>query len=341
LTARTGTTSGPRGGALRSWSMLTCHLYRGGLVQDEECDPARAAELLADPDVRLWVDARDPDERELELLRKQFGLHPLSIEDAIHWNQRSKVEIFERYFAVVVHALDLDDDDELLDSEIHLFVGDGFFLTVRGRPVFDLAPVRERVHRSPELMGTGGAFLLYALLDEVVDGYLSVVERLEDLSDDIEDRVFQEDGESTAQQEIFRLKRRVVAFRRIVVPLREVVDLVEEQPGFVGPVLAPYYRDVLDHVLRTIEFVDNIRDLLSTALEAQLAQVSNRLNVVMKKLSSWAAIVLVPTLIAGIYGMNFRHMPELAWQYGYPLSLGTMLVAALLLYRGFRKRGWL
>ena len=322
--------------------MLTCHLYRGGLVQDEGCDPARAAELLTDPDVRLWVDARDPDEGELELLRKQFGLHPLSIEDAIHWNQRSKVEIFERYIAVVVHALDLDDHDELVDREIHLFVGDRFFITVRGRPVFDLAPVRERVQRSPELMSTAGAFVLYALLDEVVDGYLSVVERLEDLSDDVEDRVFQDDdGESTAQQEIFRLKRRVVAFRRIVVPLREVVDLVQEQPGFVGPVLAPYYRDVLDHVLRTIDFVDNIRDLLTTALEAQLAQVSNRLNVVMKKLTSWAAIVLVPTLIAGIYGMNFRHMPELAWQYGYPLSLATMLVAALLLYRGFRKRGWL
>ena len=322
--------------------MLTCHLYRGGLVQDEGCDPARAAELLTDPDVRLWVDARDPDEGELELLRKQFGLHPLSIEDAIHWNQRSKVEIFERYIAVVVHALDLDDHDELVDCEIHLFVGDRFFITVRGRPVFDLAPVRERVQRSPELMSTAGAFVLYALLDEVVDGYLSVVERLEDLSDDVEDRVFQDDdGESTAQQEIFRLKRRVVAFRRIVVPLREVVDLVQEQPGFVGPVLAPYYRDVLDHVLRTIDFVDNIRDLLTTALEAQLAQVSNRLNVVMKKLTSWAAIVLVPTLIAGIYGMNFRHMPELAWQYGYPLSLATMLVAALLLYRGFRKRGWL
>jgi magnesium transporter len=322
--------------------MLTCHLYRGGLVQEEGCDPARAAELLEDPDVRLWVDARDPDEGELELLRKQFGLHPLSIEDAVHWNQRSKVEIFERYIAVVVHALDLDDDDELVDCEIHLFVGDRFFITVRGRPVFDLAPVRERVQRSPELMTAGGAFVLYALLDEVVDGYLSVVERLEDLSDDVEDRVFQDDdGESTAQQEIFRLKRRVVAFRRLVVPLREVVDLVQEQPGFVGPVLAPYYRDVLDHVMRTIEFVDNIRDLLSTALSAQLAQVSNRLNVVMKKLSSWAAIVLVPTLIAGIYGMNFRHMPELTWQLGYPLALGMMLAAALLLYRGFKKRGWL
>ena len=322
--------------------MLTCHLYRGGLVQEEGCDPARAAELLGDPDVRLWVDARDPDEGELELLRKQFGLHPLSIEDAVHWKQRSKVEIFERYFAVVVHALDLDDDDELVDREIHLFVGDRFFITVRGRPVFDLAPVRKRVQRSPELMTAGGAFVLYALLDEVVDGYLSVVERLEDLSDDVEDRVFQDDdGESTAQQEIFRLKRRVVAFRRLVVPLREVVDLVQEQPGFVGPVLAPYYRDVLDHVMRTIEFVDNIRDLLSTALSAQLAQVSNRLNVVMKKLSSWAAIVLVPTLIAGIYGMNFRHMPELTWQLGYPLALGMMLAAALLLYRGFKKRGWL
>ena len=321
--------------------MLTCHAFRGAVAWGEDCDPERAAELLADPDVRLWVDARDPEPEELELLRKQFGLHPLSIEDAIHWNQRSKVEIFERYFAVVVHGIRLDEHDELVDAEIHLFAGDRFFITVRARQAFDLQPVRERVRRSPELIGTAGSFFLYALLDEVVDGYLTVVERLEDLSDEIEDRVFQDDGESTAQAEIFRLKRRVVAFRRIVVPLREVVDLVQEQPGFVTPVLAPYYRDVLDHVLRTIEFIDNIRDLLTTALEAQLAQVSNRLNVVMKKLTSWAAIVLVPTLIAGIYGMNFRHMPELDWTFGYPFALGTMLVAALLLYRGFRKRGWL
>ena len=321
--------------------MLTCHLYREGALQDEVFDVGRAAELLRSDDARLWIDARDPSEDELEQLRKQFSLHPLSIEDVVHWDQRSKVEVFEEYFSVVVHALRLDDADELVDAEIHMFVGRGFLITVRSEPAFDLAEVRERVRRSPELTSAGGSFLLYTLLDEVVDGYLEIVERYEDLSDDVEDAVFRDDADSAPQQEIFRLKRRVVRFRRIVVPLREVVDLVQEQPNFVPPVLTPYYRDVLDHLLRSIEFADNIRDLLASALEAELAQVSNRLNVVMKKLTSWAGIVLVPTLIAGIYGMNFRHMPELDWQWGYPLSLGLMALSALLLYRAFKKRDWL
>jgi magnesium transporter len=321
--------------------MLTCHLYREGALQDEVFDVGRAAELLRSDDARMWIDARDPSEDELEQLRKQFSLHPLSIEDVVHWDQRSKVEVFEEYFSVVVHALRLDDADELVDAEIHMFVGRGFLITVRSEPAFDLAEVRERVRRSPELTSAGGSFLLYTLLDEVVDGYLEIVERYEDLSDDVEDAVFRDDADSAPQQEIFRLKRRVVRFRRIVVPLREVVDLVQEQPNFVPPVLTPYYRDVLDHLLRSIEFADNIRDLLASALEAELAQVSNRLNVVMKKLTSWAGIVLVPTLIAGIYGMNFRHMPELDWQWGYPLSLGLMALSALLLYRAFKKRDWL
>jgi len=322
--------------------MLTCHVFRDGVRQQDEADPARVAQLLEEEDVRVWIDARDPTQDELELLRKQFSLHPLSIEDVMQWDQRSKIEVFDAYFAVVVHALQLDPDDELVDSEIHMFAGASFLVTVRGTPPFDLERVRERIRRSPELVAAGASFFLYALLDEVVDGYLQVVERFEDISDDIEDDVFRDDDEgTTAQQRIFRLKRRVVRFRRIVVPLREVVDFVQEQPDFVAPVLVPYYRDVLDHLLRSIEFVDNIRDLLTSALEAQLAQVSNRLNVVMKKLSSWAGIVLVPTLIAGIYGMNFRNMPELDWRWGYPLALGIMGLSAFLLYRAFKKREWL
>jgi magnesium transporter len=321
--------------------VLTCTLYRDGVSQKLEVDLTHAAELLGDDSARLWIDATDPSTDELELLEKQFSLHPLSIEDVVHWDQRSKVEVFENYFAVVVHGLHLDDHDRLVDSEIHLFVGRHFLITVRPDPPFDLDPVRERVHRSPELTREGGAYLLYSLLDEVVDGYLTIVERYEDLSDDVEDTVFRDEGDPTAQQRIFRLKRQVVLFRRVVVPLREVVDLVQEQPGFIPPVLVPYYRDVLDHVLRSIEFVDNIRDLLTSALEAQLSQVSNRLNIVMKKLSSWAGIVLVPTLIAGIYGMNFRNMPELDWRFGYPLALGVMAGSALLLYRAFKKREWL
>jgi magnesium transporter len=322
--------------------VLTCHVFRDGVMQQDDGDASHVAELLKEDGVRVWIDAQEPTDDELELLRKQFSLHPLSIEDVVQWNQRSKIEVFDTYFAVVVHALQLVDEDVLVDSEIHMFAGASFLITVRASPPFDLRRVRERIHRSPELIAAGASFFLYALLDEVVDGYLQIVERYEDVSDDIEDDVFRADDEaSTAQQRIFALKRRVVQFRRIVVPLREVIDFVQEQPDFVPPPLVPYYRDVLDHLLRSIEFVDNIRDLLTSALEAQLAQVSNRLNVVMKKLSSWAGIVLVPTLIAGIYGMNFRVMPELDWAWGYPLALALMGASAFGLYRAFKKRDWL
>jgi magnesium transporter len=153
--------------------------------------------------------------------------------------------------------------------------------------------------------------------------------------------VFSEAGDPDVQEDIFKLKRKVVKFRRLAIPMREVIDLMQEYPGLVTSELVPYFRDVQDHVIRAIEFIDNIRDLLTSALESQLAQVSNRLNVVMKQLSAWAGIILVPTLIAGIYGMNFRNMPELRWQIGYPLAIGMMLVSAGLLFRVFKKRGWL
>jgi magnesium transporter len=321
--------------------MLTAHVYRDGVLQEKSPDVSSLRSRLEDEGNRLWVDAEGASEDELSLLREQFDLHPLSIEDSLHWNQRSKVEVFPNYYFVVVHGLKLDDRDRLVDSELHLFVGKGFLITVRAEPEFDLAGVRERLARQPELMAEGGGFLLYLLLDEIVDDYLTTVERYEDLSDEVEDHVFSDDEETDVQADIFRMKREIVRFRRLVAPLREVIDMLQEHPHLVTQIMAPYYRDVLDHVIRTLEFIDNIRDLLGAALEAQLSQVSNRLNVIMKKLTSWAGIVLVPTLIAGIYGMNFKHMPELDWKLGYPMALGLMALVGYALYRGFKKRDWL
>jgi magnesium transporter len=174
-----------------------------------------------------------------------------------------------------------------------------------------------------------------------VDGYFDLIERFEDHGDEIEDRVFADDPDPDIQEDTFQLKRKVVRFRRLVMPLREVIDMVQEMPEFVTPKLRPYFRDVMDHVIRITEFLDNVRDLLTSALEAQLSQASNRMNQVMKSLTSWGAIILVPTLIAGIYGMNFANMPELSWTIGYPLSLGLMVAAGITLYIAFRRKGWL
>jgi magnesium transporter len=322
--------------------MMTCRLFEGGaLGHERRFDPGVIAQSLAAGN-HVWLDVTDPSADELHDLQTAFGLHELAIEDTMRWDQRSKLELYDDYVFVVLHGLSLDARDRLVDSEIHLFASSrGYVVTVRREPLFDLTPVVRRMRGHRDLTTEGVAYLLYVILDEVVDGYLSVVDRFEDLSDDVEDRVFEEDGEAEVQEAIFRLKREVVRFRRLAMPVREVVDLLYESGGIVTPPLRPYYRDVLDHVIRASELIDNIRDLLSSALDAQLARVSNRLNEVMKQLTAWAGIILVPTLIAGIYGMNFEHMPELSWTVGYPLALATMLLAAGALYVMFKRRGWL
>jgi len=323
--------------------VITCRVYQDGSLHEEVPYDRLVIERAREAgDHRVWLDVIDPTDAELSELESEFGLHELSIEDSRRWGQRSKVEFYPDYLFLTAHGLTIDDRDELVDSEVHLFAGRGFYLiTIRREPLFTFESAVQRLGRDQALMGEGIGFLLYLVTDEIVDGYLDAVERLEDLSDDLEDRVFSEDGDADVQEDIFKLKRKVVKFRRLAIPMREVVDLMQEFPGLVTPELVPYFRDVQDHVIRSIEFIDNIRDLLTSALESQLAQVSNRLSIVMKQLSAWASIILVPTLIAGVYGMNFRNMPELRWQVGYPLAIGLMLVAAGLLYRSFKKREWL
>lgn len=316
--------------------------YHDGALVETEFDPASVSDILAGKDgARIWLDVMDPTDQDLAMVQDEFGLHPLSIEDAKNRGQRPKVEVFEGFFFVVMHGISSAADDELLDSEIHVFAGKSFLVTLRYSPAFDMRNVQERWDRQPELTSEGGGFLLYALLDEVVDDYSLVVDRFEDLTDELEARIFSDAPDTHLQEDIFKLKHRVVEFRRLVMPLREVVDLVQEQPGFVTEKLGPYFRDIADHVVRTLEFVDNVREMLTAALEAKLSQDANRLNQVMKKITSWGAILLVPTLIAGIYGMNFNNMPELGWRLGYPGALGLMVVASTVLYTVFKKKGWL
>jgi magnesium transporter len=328
--------------------VITCRVYRDATLKVEMPFDARTIEEARQGDQHVWIDVVDPTDDELGELQSRLGLHELAIEDSRKWGQRAKVDFYPQHLFLVAHGIDLDEHGELVDREVHLFAGGGFFVaTVRREPKFDFAKVAARLESAPDLAKEGIGFLLYLMLDEIVDGYLDLIELFEDLSDDIEDAVaVEEDGaEGKATrllaQRIFRLRQQVVRFRRLTSPMREVLDLLLETPTIVTPPLMPYFRDVMDHVIRTMELTDNVRDLLTSARELQLAQVSNRLNVVMKQLTAWAAIILVPTLVAGIYGMNFRHMPELDWVFGYPLAIGTMLIAAYLLHRSFRKRDWL
>ncbi len=320
---------------------LTSRLYRDGEVAEENFDPARISDLLQEDEALVWLDIEDPSDGELRMLQEEFSLHPLAVEDALHRGQRAKVEVYEDHFFLVLHAQQLH-GDELRDSEIHVFVGAGFLVTLRYPPAFDLGQVRHRWEKQGALTREGGGALLYALLDEVVDGYFDVVERLEDISEEVEAAVFADEPVADLQERIFSVKKRLLHFRRAVLPLREVLDLLQEEVGVVTDHLRPYFRDVADHVLRVLEFVDNVRELATAALEAHLSQVSNRLNQVMKQLTSWAAIILVPTLIAGIYGMNFTGpFPAFRNPAGFWIAISMMAVSAGVLYWIFRRRDWL
>ncbi|MDQ4005571.1 MAG: magnesium/cobalt transporter CorA [Actinomycetota bacterium] len=319
---------------------MTCQLYREGAIAEEDFDPSLVSRFLEEQDTLVWLDLEEPSPTELEMLQEEFAIHPLAIEDARHRNQRPKVEAYEGYFFIVLHALQLR-DDEIEDQEIHVFVGNGYLVTLRYTPAFDLAEVRRRWKQEQELAREGGGYLLHALLDEVVDGYFEAINGFELLAEGVEDVVFGDQAAEDVQEQVFQLRKRLIAFRRQVMPLREVLDLLEENRDVVTKELRPYYRDVADHVIRSLEAVDNLREVLASMLDAHLSRVSTQLNVVMKQVTSWAAIILAPTLVAGIYGMNFRFMPELDWRLGYPFALGLMFLSSFVLYRIFKRRDWL
>jgi magnesium transporter len=320
---------------------VTTRLYSEGRLQEKGFDPDLVDQVLSDPTSVIWLDVDDPTPESMELLRREFGFHELALEDALQPHQRPKIEQYESYFFVIAYGISVA-DGILTEHEMGIFVGRNYLVTVRKPPGYDLTMVMARWDVDSKLCTEGGGYLLYILLDEIVDRYFEAIDTYEERSEDIEDRVFGANVDTSTQNEIFRLKKDLLKFRREVAPLRDVVDVLQRRTVDVVTIpLEPYYRDVYDHVLRVTDYVDSIRDLLSSALEANLSVVSNRLNEVMKVLTSWAAIILVPTLIAGIYGMNFIHMPELKWKFGYAWALGLMAASGFALYRMFKKRGWL
>ncbi|MCA1832839.1 MAG: magnesium/cobalt transporter CorA, partial [Actinobacteria bacterium] len=304
-------------------------------------DPAMVSEVRHEEGVLLWLDVENPGEPELRVLQEELGLHDLAIEDCLHPHQRPKIEQYTDHFFIVLYGMTAGDEG-LVEHETAIFVGSNYLVTIRKPPSLDLGAIIQRWDAHPDLAVHGGGYLLYILLDEVVDAYFVVLDSYEDRTEDLEQAVFESQQQAGVAEKIFALKKDLVRFRRWVAPLRDVLDVLQRRTiDIVKVPLEPYYRDVYDHVLRVTDFIDSVRDILATALEAHLSIVSNRLNVVMKQLTSWGAILLVPTLIAGIYGMNFLHMPELRWRFGYAFALGTMVVASTILYRVFKRRDWL
>jgi len=278
---------------------------------------------------------------ELADVAAEFGLHPLAVEDAVHAHQRPKVEVYgDTVFVVLKTATYIDHQEVIELGEIMLFVGAGFVVSVRHGPG-PLGTLRATLEHDPERLRGGPSAVLHGVIDQIVDGYQRVQIDLDVDIDQIEAQVFSHDGHDHAER-IFKLKREVVDFRRSVRPLIPAVDDLRTgaMPG-MDTSLADWFRDVHDHLLRVAEHLDGLDSLLDGALAANLAQVGVRQNADMRKISAWVAIAAVPTMIAGIYGMNFDHMPELGTRYGYPGVLAFMAAACVGLYRNFKHRGWL
>jgi len=318
--------------------------YRNGRRVDEAWSIDRAASECRGPEVFVWIDLPEPDEELLARLQKAFGLHPLAIEDAIHGRQRTKIDQYDGFFALVAYAARPDPDRVDL-HEITACVARDYAITVRHDGADGLASLRDRLDQaSAQIQQFGGGFFAYALLDEVVDGYFVAVDALQDRMEALEEHLVYgpQAGSAGGLEPAFAARRDVILFRRAAAPMREVLNVLQRRDEAVlAADVDAYLRDLYDHVVRVTEDLDTMHDLISAALEAHLSVISNNMNEVVLKVSAWAAIIALPTVIASIYGMNFERMPELHWHFGYPYALGLMAASSLGLYAYFKRRRWL
>jgi magnesium transporter len=319
-------------------------LYRKGVLDAEDFPVADVSEYLEERDTVVWVDLHGPDEHDLHELAGELGLHELAVEDALSPHERPKLDHYATHKFLSCHAVRFHPDGPGIDdTEVDAFIHPRWLITVRdGTSFFDMDAVVARWDRSPDLAVHGGSFLLYGLLDVVVDGYFDTVQAFDDYYDRISEDIFSEHPLEPAQQrDWFHMRRALVRFHRLVVPMREALTgLMRREHGAVSTDLYPYYQDVYDHILRASESTDSLRDLVSTIVETNLSLRDFRQNQVMKKVTSWAAIIAVPTLVTGYYGMNVPY-PGHGTTAGVLLSTALMAGLATVLYVLFRVKDWL
>jgi magnesium transporter len=298
-------------------------------------------EYLDRPDSFVWVALKDATPEELEKMQEEFGLHELAVEDARKGHQRPKIEEYGNSLFIVLHTIDLD-GTELLSGEVAIFVSKSYVLTVRNRSKQGFIDVRARCEQEPEQLSQGPAFVLYALMDAVVDRYFPVFDALESELETIEEQIFTVGAQRATVERLYQLKRKATTLKHAVAPLLEAVGRLHG--GRVPLIFAgtqEYFRDVSDHLYRINTSIDAMRDTINTAIQVNLSMVTIDESEVNKRLAAWAAIFAVATAFAGIWGMNFKHMPELDWKYGYPTALLVLVVICAYLYYRFKKSGWL
>jgi magnesium transporter len=322
--------------------MITVRLHAEGEILDHDLPLDRISDALAAKHSLVWADVVAPTNEDLSLLEEEFGFHALALEDASLVHERPKVDEYDRFLLIIFYAISGSEGAAAIELEqISIFAGANFVVTMHGRdlPMLDL--IGHRWQANHARIGIHGAGLLvYSILDALVDGYLPVIDQVSDRIDTIEDTIFGR-FDAAAQQEIFQLKRDLLQMRKVLTPERDVLNLLMRRDTPVySDETARYFQDIYDHLLRVLDSVDTFRDLLSSALDSYVSILSNRTNQVMKTLTASSIILMTMTLVAGIYGMNFEHMPELNWRIGYPLALAAMAAIGLSLGAVFKRKGW-
>jgi magnesium transporter len=322
--------------------IVDCAVYADGRRLDRTHGVAGLRAEAAAARGFAWVGLVEPTLREFDDVRHEFELHELAVEDAVTAHQRPKVEIYGNTILLVVKTVRYAGAEERMEvGEVLLFLGPDFLITVRHGEAGGLGDVRERLEQQPELLAVGPGAALHAIVDRIVDAYDPVADGLRDHIDELEALVFSP-GTANPVERIYRLRREVLTFGRAVAPLRQPLrELSAPNVHDIDPELVPYFRDVADHASRVVDQIEAFGVLLNGVLQANLTQVSVRQNEDMRRISAWVAIIAVPTAVAGIYGMNFEHMPELGWRFGYPGVLLLILVVCVALYVRFRRIGWL
>jgi magnesium transporter len=319
--------------------LVNCVAYENGeKVADIPLEEVRG--YLKGPGSFVWVALKDPDERELQLVEEKFGLHELAVEDARNGHQRPKLEEYGSSLFVVLHVVEYGRDD-LAQGEVAVFVGPGYIVSVRRNTQLGFADVRRRCEQEPELLRHGPAYVLYALMDAVVDRYFPVLDALAEEAEEIEERIFGGHNTRAQIEALYGLRRRLMQLDRATGPLLEVAGKLHG--GRVPPICAglhDYFRDVYDHLIRLKQSIENLREMAATVMSVNLSLITIQENEVTKRLAAYAALVAVPTMIAGVYGMNFQFMPELGWRWGYPAAVASMVLIDLYLVYRFRKVGW-
>jgi len=320
--------------------LINCTVYQQGRKLADITEE-QIGEYLQRPDAFIWISLRDTTLEELMVLKSCFNLHDLAIEDAVNGHQRPKIEEYGDDLFAVLHLVD-EVKGDLQVSEASIFVGNKYILSILHGTRQDFAAVRARCEREPKMLAKGSGYVFYALIDAVVDRYVPISENLEAELEKLEDTIFTRGAARSNIYRLYRLKRKVMKLRHAVMPLMEEVGKL--QSGRVPPICVntkPYFRDVYDHLTRITASIETIRDTITTAIQVNISMVTIDQTEISKRLAAWAGIFAVATAFAGIWGMNFEHMPELHWRFGYPLALGFIAAAGGILYWRFKKAGWL